>query len=340
MSHLRLILITLSLLLSLTVNAQYDFSEVDKLLLKGSLSPDAVVLVYKKGKIIYQKEQGLYDINTQKAIGSCGKWLVSALVMTFVDEGKLSLEDTIGKFLPEFTAKGKGSIKIKHCLTHTTGLESPPFLIEVISPKQFISLKDEVAHMAANYKVHSAPGKEFKYSGIGLNIAGRILEVISKQGFDTIFQKRIARPLGMKHTTFQYLDWPINPSGVSLSSAHDYSQFLLMCQNKGTYKGKRILSKTAIAAMETPVIPATDIKEGPSAAKYFSYGLGVWISEFDNKKQPSAICCPGIFGTWPIIDRKLNYISIFFESRLIDQDVRDECLELKKAIDQQLIKTK
>ena len=53
-----------------------------------------------------------YDFTTRTAIASCSKWLSAALVMTFVDEGKLSLNDTIGKFLPMMTIHGKGNITI------------------------------------------------------------------------------------------------------------------------------------------------------------------------------------------------------------------------------------
>lgn len=57
-----------------------------------------------------------FTIKSKIAIASCSKWLSAALIMTFVDEGKLSLEDSVGKFLPIMTANGKGNIEIWQCL--------------------------------------------------------------------------------------------------------------------------------------------------------------------------------------------------------------------------------
>ena len=65
-----------------------------------------------------------YTFTTRRAIASCSKWLSAALVMTFVDEGKLSLDDTVGKFLPVFTNHQKGNIKIWECLSHLTAINA------------------------------------------------------------------------------------------------------------------------------------------------------------------------------------------------------------------------
>jgi CubicO group peptidase (beta-lactamase class C family) len=58
-------------------------------------------------------EGGPYTANTRQPIASCSKWLSAALVMTFVDEGKLNLDDTVGKWLPVLTAHGKGNITVR-----------------------------------------------------------------------------------------------------------------------------------------------------------------------------------------------------------------------------------
>ena len=88
------------------------------------MGENAVTLVYKNGKIIYQKSMGDFDARTQAPVASCSKWLTAALVMTFVDEGKLSLDDYVSKYIPEFTSYGKGYITIRQCLSHTTGIHS------------------------------------------------------------------------------------------------------------------------------------------------------------------------------------------------------------------------
>src|SRR6478609_1095277 len=105
----------LTLSLSLIIGfgfAQSDFSQLDKVLTDNqkALGGKECMLVFKDGKIVYEKNIGGYTKTTIEPIASCSKWLTAALVMTFVEEKKLSLEDTIGKFLPVFTKNKKGHI--------------------------------------------------------------------------------------------------------------------------------------------------------------------------------------------------------------------------------------
>src|SRR5262245_12345135 len=86
-------------------SAQQNFPEIDRALKMNQqeLGKDAVMLIYKAGRIVYENALGDLTSASQVRIASCSKWYTAALVMTFVDEGKISLEDTIGKFLPIFT---------------------------------------------------------------------------------------------------------------------------------------------------------------------------------------------------------------------------------------------
>ncbi len=83
---------------------QYDFTELSQKLEvnKKVLGNDAVALIYKDGKIIYQKEIGEFNVKTQAPIASCSKWLTAALVMSFVEQGKISLDDKVSQYLPIF----------------------------------------------------------------------------------------------------------------------------------------------------------------------------------------------------------------------------------------------
>jgi CubicO group peptidase (beta-lactamase class C family) len=122
---------------------QYNFSSLDQKLeaAKKELGGSAVAVIYKDGKVIYQGEQktiGEFNAKTQAPIGGASQWLTAALVMSFVDEGKLSLDDKVSKFLPVFTKYSKGYITIRHCISHLTGIESDT------RRKKFSSLEEEV----------------------------------------------------------------------------------------------------------------------------------------------------------------------------------------------------
>ena len=132
--------------------AQQNFDKVDQWLRHNinDLGGRAVLVIYKDGNLIYDKaendlgwrqkmigkflnkRQGKattdsaldFTDSTKEPIASCSKWLTAALVMTFVDEGKLNLEDSIGEYLPIMNKHGKGGIKIKYCLSHLTAIKT------------------------------------------------------------------------------------------------------------------------------------------------------------------------------------------------------------------------
>lgn len=315
--------------------AQYNFSEVDQKLeaAKKELEGNVVALIYKDGKIIYQKAIGDFNAKTQAPIASCSKWLTAALVMSFVDEGRLSLDDKVSKFLPIFTKYGKGYITIRHCLSHLTGIESEPIrLLSLLGRKKFRTLEEEVDDFASKKEIVSNPGLEFRYSNIGLNIAGRVLEVMTRRGFEQLMQERITRPLMMRNTNFASFS-AINPSGGGVSTANDYMNFLSMILNKGMFNGKKILSEKAIADMQTTQTTAPMIKYAPKAATGYNYGFGEWILQTDENGKATVVASPGLFGTWPMIDNCRSYACIFFTKGSLGEEKKDIYLDIKKSID-------
>src|ERR1044072_2382563 len=127
--------------------AQPDFCQADALLQKNQklLGKDVVDLIYKDGKVIHSKELGEFNAKTQAPIASCSKWLTAALVMMFVDEGKISLDEKVGKYVPELDRYGKSYITFRHCLSHLTGIEDEgKFLKKLLQRKKYSSLEDEV----------------------------------------------------------------------------------------------------------------------------------------------------------------------------------------------------
>jgi len=321
---------------------QPDFSEVDRKLeaSKKELGGNVVTLIYKDGKIIYQKALGTdFNLKTQAPIASCSKWLTAALVMSFVDQGKLSLDDKVSKFLPIFTKYSKGYITIKDCLAHLTGIESEPIrLTNLFGRKKYASLEEEVNDFASKKEIQSNPGLEFRYSNIGLNIAGRILEVLTKRSFEQLMQERITRPLMMRNTSFASFN-AVNPSGGAVSTASDYMNFLSMLLNKGMFNGKRILTEKAIEDMNMVRTTPAMIKYAPKAAEGFNYGFGEWILQADENGNGTVVASPGLFGTWPMIDQCRGYACIFFTKGLLGEERKDIYLDIKKSIDAQLAST-
>jgi CubicO group peptidase (beta-lactamase class C family) len=328
----------ISLLFLQSARAQQNYPEIDRALKMNQqeLGKDVVMMIYRSGKIVYETTLGDMTRASQQRIASCSKWLTATLVMTFVDEGKISLEDTIGKFLPIFTKYGKGQIKIKHCLSHTAGLEQEPVkLITLVNRSaKYNSLEEEVNEFAKKRSVVAIPGTEFRYGNMGLNIAARIIEVVSGKGFEQIFQERIARPLAMESTTFSKNAEVPHPSGGAWSTAADYMNFEIMFLNKGIFRGKRIITKASAEKMMEAQTNQSMIKYTPAPATGFDYGFGLWIQEKDANGKTTAVSSPGLFGTWPVVDYCRGYACIIFTKNLLTEKKADMYLAIKKVVDQ------
>src|SRR5262249_28142571 len=146
-------------------------------------------------------------------------------------------------------------------------------------------------------------GTAFIYSGADMQIAGRVAEVASGKDWQTLFRERIAQPLGLKETDYEFRGPTRNPriSGGVRSTASDYMKFLVMLLQHGIYNGKRVLSAGAIDTMLTDQTRGLPILESPfSGARY---GIGNWLEDpapLGDAAQNSSV---GLAGWTPYLDK-------------------------------------
>ena len=130
-----------------SLSAQPDFSQLEKILKQNekTLGKDLVVVVQKEGKNIFLKESEDFKLKMPAPIGNSSKWLTAALVMIFVDEGKLNLDDPVNKYVPVFGKYMKGYITIRHCLSQTTGLDADATgFVKFTQKSKFNTLEEEM----------------------------------------------------------------------------------------------------------------------------------------------------------------------------------------------------
>jgi CubicO group peptidase (beta-lactamase class C family) len=274
-----------------------------------------------------------FSSTTKERIASCSKWLSAALVMSFVDEGKLSLDDSIGKYLPVMTANKKGNIKIWQCLSHLTGIKSGSLKDsrELITGAENM---DDAINAIATQPMEGEPGKTFHYSSAGLQIVAAIIEKIGKKDFETLFNERIAQPCNMKNTDFGKGKVPL-AAGSAWSTAEDYINFLSMILNEGIFNGKRVLSKNAITEMQkNRVNKNTTIKYTPAEAGSWGYGFGEWVmDDATGDKRSDGVTSPGLFGSFPWVDNKLQYAGFLFTFNINSKGRNERYKSLKKIIE-------
>jgi len=317
--------------------AQNSWNDVDQAVASRQqlLGKDMVVLIASKDSLLFQKIVGDFNVKTTAPIASASKWLTAALVLQAVDEGKISLDDKIVKYLPIFEKYGKNYITVRHCLSHMTGIQTEQMrLVKLFERKKYASLEEEVNSFAAK-EIQNNPGEAFRYGNIGLNIAARVLEVAYKKKFEQLIRQKLFVPLGMRKTTFQTMDGSApNPSGGAISTAEDYLKFLQMILNNGMHNGQKILSEQAIAEMRKIQATPALIKAAPKSADGFMYASGSWVLEASaDQKQATSLASPGLFGTWPMVDFSRGYACIFFVKNLLGEERADAYMDIKKVID-------
>jgi CubicO group peptidase (beta-lactamase class C family) len=325
--------------LTLTINtfSQFDTTDLSSQLnrSKEKLGKEVAFVLYKDGKVLYKKEIGGMNLKTPVPIGASSQWLTTALVMTFVQEGKISLDDQVSTYLPIFTKYYKGYITIRHCLTHFTGIRSEEGVAKILQKNRFPSLEAEVNDFASKRDIGTNAGTEFRYSNVGFSIAARVLEVVSKRTFDRLITERIVRPLGMKNTTFSNEDYndAINPATGAKSSAADFTNFLAMLLNKGTFNNKQILTEGSVAELQKMTTEANQVKYAPKAVEGAAYGLGEWIIETTPAGRPETIAVPGLNGIWPMIDLCRGYAFVLFTGAFSGEQRKDYYMNLKSIVD-------
>jgi Beta-lactamase class C and other penicillin binding proteins len=288
-------------------------------------APGVTVIVMRSGKQLYRADAGNIDSHTQYDIASATKWMTAALVMTVVDEGKLSLDEPIAKVLPEFSGD-KSAITLRMLLAQTSGTGSLRSRVDV-SQDPRMSLADSAAEVAQR-KLAYPPGEVFEYGGPGFQVAGAMVEKVTGKRWADLFEERIARPLGMTATRWEHprfgarvpADETLNPllQGGVVTTADDYMKFLTMLAMGGQFGGHQILSPASIEAMETA--QTIGLKRGftpPGAGDGAQYALGNWCEKWTEDRHCTLVSSPGAFGTLPFIDRASGTYGIFFTKDML-----------------------
>lgn len=266
----------------------------------------AVTLVADGDKSLHLASTGMADIETKRPmatdsifwIASMTKPITATAVMMMQDEGKLSVDDPVSKYLPEFTGD-KAGITIEQCLTHSSGLSD----VTGEETKSVATLQDLVPLFMAKPLVFP-PGRKWQYCQTGINTAGRIVEVVSGKSFPEFLEERIFGPLGMKDTTFYLTEtqtarlvtsysiaggvlkpaalrhlngksptssdrYPMANGGL-FSTAEDYAKFAQMILNGGVVGEKRYLKEESVKQMTT--VQSGDLTTGFTPGN--AWGLG------------------------------------------------------------------
>ena len=305
-------------------------------------------LIVHRGEVVFREAFGFADIELERAfttnelvpIASVSKPVLASVVMALVDQGKLTLDDPVEKYLPEFKdMKVKGGkspihqMTIRHLLSHTAGFWGNKRIsaekLDLI--RNFQRPLGEAVSRMATYELEYQPGTKFVYSGSGFCVAGRVAEVVLNQSLEQIAQEVLFRPLGLSHTTYLpskeirktvptaysrrsggVLERQpsrtggellfILPGGSLFTTLDELAAFGVMHLEDGMCHEKQILSKKSIDEMRRFQSRQTATRR---------YGLGWFCDDIVDQGLADRVYHGGAMGAYLVVDRKRELVGAF-----------------------------
>ncbi len=306
-------------------------------------------VIVRDGRIGYERTFGWSDIERRKPmrrdavfrIFSMTKPIVAAGALRLVDQGKLSLDDPVAKYIPSFAnvrvfAGGSAlapevrapdsAMTIRHLLTHTSGLgygltrEPADSIFTRAALYQPGATLEQFVDSVAKLPLLFSPGTRWSYSS-GLEVVGRVIEVVSGQTLDRFLEDQLFEPLAMTNTSFRYRDdldrrttvlyapgrdgrlhvvtgglmamyernarflWA---SGGLLSTPDDFMRFAQMLLNGGEFGGVRVLSAASVAEMTRHQLTPEQTTQAREVMLDDGYGFGLAGSVLLEPTSPAA----------------------------------------------------
>lgn len=259
--------------------------------------PGVSLAVIKNGKITKVKGYGLANVETNVPvttetvfkIGSISKPIIAMGIMLLVEEGKISLDDKVSKYL-EGTPESWKDITIRNLLSHTSGIvrEAPGFDPAKIQPDI------DVIKTAYPLPLNFTPGEKYEYCNVGYFSLAEIIRKVSGKSWGEFLTERIFKPLGMNSTrtttfadivphranAYSYKDnkltnaeiyTAVRPSGAFLSTILDLAKL------EAALNGASFLKPESRKLMWTPF----KFNDGKNSI----YGLGWRIDEVNGRKR-------------------------------------------------------
>ena len=183
---------------------------------QSTTSPGIALSIEKHGEVIYRNTAGLADLSTKTPLDSFSNFRLASLTKQFTAMGilllekdrLLTLDDPIGRWLPELPAGIGHRVLIRHLLTHSSGVLDYESLIPSVQTAQVLDA-DVLSLLTQHDSTYFPPGSQFRYSNSGFCLLALIIERASHQPFAAFIRERIFLPLHMDNSTVYQEDQPI-----------------------------------------------------------------------------------------------------------------------------------
>jgi CubicO group peptidase (beta-lactamase class C family) len=269
-------------------------AEFDKLL-SAQFNPcetGSAALVAINGQVIYKKAFGMANLELNVPmqpdmvfrIGSITKQFTAIAILQLMEQGKLSLQDDITKFIPDYPTQAY-KITIENLLTHTSGIKSYTSVPEFMKYIKDDFKPEEVIDKFKNLPMEFAPGTKWNYNNSGFFLLGYIIEKASGMKYQDYIEQNLFKPAGMTNSLYgndrkiiKNRAYPYQNDGDNTVNA-DYMSMLLpysagslMSTVEDLYKWNRALISGKFVKRETLDKAWTEFKLSEGKGTHYGYG--------------------------------------------------------------------
>jgi len=300
---------------------QVSSSQIDAVFasLKSAKAPGAAALVVHHGRVVFRRGYGVTDLRTLQKIdertnfrlASFTKQFTAACIMLLAHDGKLSYDDHLTRFFPEFPAYGN-SITVRNLLNHTSGLQDYEDLLSQqypgMPPEKIPQILDAgvLKLLEQQTTVKFPAGTKWEYSNSGYAVLAMIVEKVSGKPFGEFLQERIFTPLKMTNTlayergknevphrayghTKEDDGWhqtDQSPTSAVLGDGGIYSSLDDLAKWDRALRLHTLLSEAEMQPALTPVQPTDGPAKSPEGATV-SYGFGWFLDPYQGHRRMS-----------------------------------------------------
>ncbi len=263
-----------------TLSSSYNKSKLNEKTKSTLIANETVAyLVIKNDSIIREEYWDHSSANTLSNSFSVAKSIVSLLTGIANDEGYFSLDDSVGKYLPEFAEGRNGTLKIRHLLQMSSGLNWDESYSSLFSKTTEAYYGTDLTNQVLKLKVIKDPGTVFEYMSCNTVLLSLIITKTTGKTISNFASEKLWKPIQATQPAYWSLD---HNNGVEksyccfYSSARDFAKVGKLVLDSGIWNGKQIISKTFLKEMLTPIM----IKDQFGAPTDY-YGLQWWMMEYE-----------------------------------------------------------
>ena len=213
------------------------------------------LLVWHRGKLQYEKYWEGSNAETPVYSFSMHKTIVGMMVGFAIADGKIgSVEDSVAKYLPEWSDPEHSQIRIEHLLQMSSGIESMQYGDNPFSKHQRRQIGTDVASTALSFDVQEPPGQRFDYNGVNPTLLVMIIERTTGRRYAEYLSEKLWKPLGNRtaHVWLDHEGGLVFAATSLFATPRDWLRVGIMMLDQGRVDGREVLPEAWFRQMITP----------------------------------------------------------------------------------------